>query len=111
MNPTRRAPCAGAATRSISGNARPVGSNNRTWATELNCGASARVSMEWYGRPQGGFQDMSEKVERRFPLTAIAWPQSCCSGCGRIGSGVEPYRFCRCFEPHVTVFRQPSITR
>jgi hypothetical protein len=36
-------------------------------------------------------------------LSRITWPQSCCSGCGRIGSGIDPYRFCRCLEPYVTI--------
>jgi hypothetical protein len=36
-------------------------------------------------------------------LSRIAWPQSCCSGCARLGSGVDPYRFCRCPEPYITI--------
>jgi hypothetical protein len=36
-------------------------------------------------------------------LSRITWPQSVCSGCGRIGSGIDPYRLCRCLEPYITV--------
>jgi hypothetical protein len=44
-----------------------------------------------------------EKTERRYPLDAIPWPNSVCSGCCRIGTSIEPFRSCRCFEPFVTV--------
>lgn len=65
-------------------------------------------------------------VETVVDLARIAYPQSACSGCGRIGSGIDPYRFCRCLEPFVTVHslreyralaakahapREPKLTR
>jgi hypothetical protein len=50
----------------------------------------------------------SEKPERRYPLDAIPWPQSVCSGCSRIGSGVDPFRFCRCLEPFITIYSARS---
>ena len=41
-------------------------------------------------------------------LSRIAWPQSCCSGCGRIGSGVEEFGSCRCLEPFITIYSARS---
>jgi hypothetical protein len=69
---------------------------------------------------------MKAVAEVVVDLARIAYPQSVCSGCGRIGSGVDPFRFCRCLEPFVTVHstreyraltanahapREPSLTR
>ena len=36
-------------------------------------------------------------------IASIPFPQSCCSGCSRIGTGIDPYRSCRCLEPYVTI--------
>lgn len=47
---------------------------------------------------------MNARVERRYPLTAIPFPQSCCPHCARLGSGVEPFRFCRCPDEYITVW-------
>jgi hypothetical protein len=45
-----------------------------------------------------------EKPERRYPLNRIPWPQSCCPDCARLGTGIEPFRCCRCAVEYVTVW-------
>lgn len=46
---------------------------------------------------------MNAKVERRYPLTAIPWPQSVCRGCGHIGSSIPPFCLCRCLDGYATI--------
>jgi hypothetical protein len=46
----------------------------------------------------------AQRPERRYPLTAIPWPQSVCRGCGHIGSSISPFCLCRCSDGYTTVF-------